>query len=89
MLKEIIETRFYEPDYNNITKKLLYEDVSYDEAVKRNLQVERRRASYYNYYTGKQWGYAASYDFCIDSSAIGSAETARLIAEFVRKKLKL
>lgn len=64
-------------------------NVSYDEAVKRIQHVESRRASYYNYYTGKQWGYAASYDFCIDSSAIGSAETARLIAEFVRKKLKL
>lgn len=33
MLKEIISSRFYEPDYNNITKKLLYEDVSYEEAV--------------------------------------------------------
>nr|WP_288281200.1 cytidylate kinase-like family protein [uncultured Prevotella sp.] len=64
-------------------------NVSYDEAVKRILQIESRRASYYNYYTGKQWGHASSYDLCIDSSAIGSAETARLIAEFVRKKLKL
>ncbi len=33
MLKEIITSRFYESDYNNITKKLLYEDVSYDEAI--------------------------------------------------------
>jgi hypothetical protein len=49
--------------------------------------VESRRASYYNYYTGKHWGQADSYDLCIDSSAIGAAETARLIAEFVRKKL--
>ena len=33
MLREIINSRFYEPDYNNITKRLLYEDVSYDEAI--------------------------------------------------------
>ena len=33
MLKDIISSRFYEPDYNNITKKLLYDDVSYDEAI--------------------------------------------------------
>ena len=33
MLKEIISSRFYEQDYNNITKKLLYENVSYDEAI--------------------------------------------------------
>lgn len=64
-------------------------NVSYDEAVKRVQQVENRRASYYNYYTGKQWGHAASYDLCIDSSVIGAAETARIITEFVRKKLNL
>ena len=39
MLKEIIETRFYEPYYNNITKKLLYEDVSYDEAVNNGIKI--------------------------------------------------
>lgn len=33
MLREIISSRFYESDYNNITKRLLYEDVSYDEAI--------------------------------------------------------
>ena len=33
MLREIISSRFYESDYNNITKKLLYEEVSYDDAV--------------------------------------------------------
>ena len=37
MLKEIISSRFYEADYNNITKKLLYEDVSYDEAIKNGI----------------------------------------------------
>ena len=39
MLKEIIISRFYESDYNNITKKLLYEDVSYDEAIKSGIAI--------------------------------------------------
>ena len=33
MIREIIRSRFYEADYNSITKKLLYEDVSYDDAI--------------------------------------------------------
>ena len=37
MLKNIISTRFYEADYNNITSKLLYEDVSYDEAIQKGI----------------------------------------------------
>ncbi len=39
MLHEIIESRFYESDYNNITKRLLYEDVSYNEAIKKGIEV--------------------------------------------------
>ena len=72
-----------------IDQVLAHQQMTPQQAKRFILQEEGHRASYYNYYTGKQWGYAASYDFCIDSSAIGSAETARLIAEFVRKKLKL
>ncbi|MDO4922241.1 MAG: nucleotidyl transferase AbiEii/AbiGii toxin family protein [Phascolarctobacterium sp.] len=33
ILKNIISERFYERDYNNLTKKLLLEDVSYNQAV--------------------------------------------------------
>ena len=49
---------------------------------------ESQRAEYYNYYTGKKWGHAASYDLCIDSSVLGIMETEKIIAEFVRKKFK-
>jgi cytidylate kinase len=61
---------------------------TYDEAVKQIEHVENRRANYYNYYTGKHWGHAASYDLCIDSSVLGLEGTARLIAEFVRGRVK-
>lgn len=33
LLEKIIISRFYETDYRNVTAKLLYEDVTYDEAV--------------------------------------------------------
>ena len=49
---------------------------------------EAKRAQYYNYYTGKKWGAAESYDLCIDSSVLGLMETEKLIAEFIRKKFK-
>ncbi len=39
MLHEIITSRFYESDYNNITKRLLYEDVPYNEAIQRGIAV--------------------------------------------------
>ena len=63
--------------------------ISADEAKKTIEQKEKNRAEYYNYYTGKQWGYAASYDLCIDASLLGFEATERIIADFVRKKLQL
>ncbi len=39
MLNEIINSRFYEADYNSVTKKLLYEDISYDEAIRNGIAV--------------------------------------------------
>ena len=42
ILKDIIDSHFYEMDYNDITKKLLYEDVSYDDVVKDGIAVVAR-----------------------------------------------
>jgi len=39
MLKEIIQSRFYETDYKDITQKLLYENISYDYAVQHGIAI--------------------------------------------------
>ena len=39
MLKEIVRSRFYEPDYKNVTQKLLYEDISYDYAIENGIAI--------------------------------------------------
>ena len=49
-------------------------------------QGESERATYYNYYTGKKWGAAESYDLCIDSSVLGLVETEKIIVQFIRMK---
>lgn len=39
MLKEIIDSRFYERDYIDITEKLLYEKISYDYVVEHGIAI--------------------------------------------------
>lgn len=39
MLKDIIDSRFYESDYKNITQKLLYENISYDYAIEHGIAI--------------------------------------------------
>lgn len=59
---------------------------SEEEAKKLIQKGESERASYYNYYTGKQWGHSESYDLCINISVLGEEDTKQLLTEFIRKK---
>lgn len=43
-------------------------------------KTDRRRSSYYNFYTGNKWGKYDNYDIAINSSTLGIDETARMIA---------
>lgn len=51
-------------------------------------KMDRKRASYYNYFTDRKWGHAGNYDLCINSD-IGIEETVDVIVELVRKKFRL
>ena len=43
-------------------------------------KTDKRRASYYNFYTGNKWGKYDNYDIAINSSTLGIEGTAKLIA---------
>lgn len=51
----------------------LMERHNVDEAKAKDIMIktDKRRASYYNYYSSKRWGSCKSYDMCISSSAVG------------------
>lgn len=49
-------------------------------------KTDKKRASYYNYYTNKRWADADSYDACIDSSLYGIEGTAEAIKKLVEIK---
>ena len=57
-----------------------------NEARKYICKREEDRASYYNYYTGKQLGKAESYDLCVNSSVLNIDRTVDLIASFIRER---
>jgi len=72
-----------------IDQILAHKEMTPQQAKHFIVQAESHRASYYNYYTGKKWGAAESYDLCVDSSVLGLVETEKLIADFIRKRFNL
>ncbi|MGM9871405.1 MAG: AAA family ATPase [Muribaculaceae bacterium] len=57
------------------------------EAEQMAVRVNRLRANYYNFYTDKTWGDAASYDMCLDSSKLALEEIADIIIAYLNKRM--
>lgn len=53
------------------------------------LKRDKKRASYFNYYTGKRWNDASSYDLCISTSTAGidgAMETVLAFGELMERR---
>ncbi len=64
-------------------------NVSREVALEIIAKKDKNRPAYYNYFTFGDWGVAATYDICIDTSILGDEGTADYIIEFARKAGKL
>lgn len=63
-------------------------DLAEDKAEDMLEKTDKKRSGYYNYYTGKMWGMAESYDLCINSSLLGLDETVDYICKFASEKFR-
>ena len=61
----------------------LYNDLDKEESV---IKADKKRASYYNFYSEKRWGEAKSYQLCLNSSVLGYEGCVDMIIDFVEKK---
>lgn len=83
-------------DYDNVINVFIYADL--EKRIRRIariynltdakakdliLKTDKKRASYYNYYTNKTWGEAKSYDLCLNSGTLGIEGTVKAIEEYV------
>ncbi len=78
---------FLYADLNDRMERVAEHDkITLPEAKSRINKSDKRRASYYNFYSGKKWGVAGTYDLCINTSTVGFDNAVDLIADFVRMK---
>lgn len=74
---------------DRVTRLMQNLQIDAQEAEKRALEGDDKRASYYNYYSALTWGEAATYHICINSSVLGLEGTADFLKSFIVKKLDL
>ena len=85
---DVINLFITAPLDNRVERVAKRNGISPDEAKDRIRKTDKSRASYYNFYSGKEWGDARSYDLCIDSSLLGVEGTVELLETLVRKMEK-
>ena len=65
-------TVFIHGDTDDRVKRLMEQyQIKENKARELILKTDKKRSSYYNYYTDKRWGSAFSYDLCLNSSSFG------------------
>lgn len=88
-------------DEPNILRLFIYGDLDHREArvAQRHPELkssqiidvigktDKRRSSYYNFYTGNKWGKYDNYDVAVNSSTLGIEGTAELIAALAKKMM--
>lgn len=76
---------FITSDLETKTKRICERlNVSSAKAKELIIKTDKKRASYYNYYTNKKWGNTNSYDLCIDSGKLGIDNSVELILHYMK-----
>ena len=81
---------FIYSDISNREKRIRerYPDIKSSQVLDVINKTDKRRASYYNFYTGNKWGKYDNYDLAINSGAFGIEKSAELIANFANNILE-
>ncbi|MCD7713129.1 MAG: cytidylate kinase-like family protein [Firmicutes bacterium] len=67
----------------------MHPEITVEQAKGLMAKTDKSRAAYYNYYTNKTWGNAASYHLSVNASVLGIDGTVTYIQQFVKAKYGL
>jgi cytidylate kinase len=70
---------------NRIKNIVATQQVGEETARELMKKADKSRASYYKYYTNKEWGMSSSYHFSIDVSLLGMNDTVEMIKNIIAK----
>jgi cytidylate kinase len=82
-LDNVVSVFVHAPLEKRAARVAEYENIELAAAKKMALQNDKKRASYYNYYSNKKWGQAASYNLSVDSGVLGIDGTVEMLKNFI------
>lgn len=83
--KNVLNVFIYADEEDRITHLMEKRKCTREDAKDWIAKSDKRRSSYYNYYSSKKWGKAETYDLCINRSLLGIEGTVELIKHVINK----
>ncbi len=68
----------------NVARRL---GITPEEAENIIVRNDKERARFYDFFTDKTWGEAASYDLCVDISKLGEDGTVEFLTDYVKLRM--
>lgn len=85
--KNIINVFIYSSDNDfKVNRKIKYDKLSKNDALKKIKKIDKERADYYEKFTSEVWGNKSNYDICIDTSKVGTDEAVSLLIGYIKNK---
>ena len=83
---DVIHFFFYSDIENRIERGVKYYDLDEKKAKEIIEKTDKKRAAYYNYYTGERWGEIKNYHLSLNTDSIGIDACVDVLAKYVESK---
>ena len=82
--EKVIRLFFYADEETSIQNVIDIYGVSKKVAKAKIDSIDKTRASYYKYYTGRSWNDVSNYDLCINTTKLGFEKSAEAVIAYMR-----
>jgi hypothetical protein len=80
---DVVRLFFYAPLDDCINRVVNQNGIGAKEAEKKIEKIDKYRADYCKYYTGKDWRDASKYDFCLNTASMGYDKLVEVVKDFI------
>ena len=80
---KVIRLFFFAPKEDCIVRVMEHDGITGRDAENKIEKIDKHRADYYKYYTGKDWYDARNYDFCLDTTSMGYEKLVEVVKNFI------
>ena len=79
----VLRLFFFAPKEDCIVRVMEHDGITGRDAENKIEKIDKHRADYYKYYTGKDWYDARNYDFCLDTTSMGYEKLVEVVKNFI------